>query len=481
MEQKKKKPIDIPSLIYGKVPPHSKELEETVLGVMMDYPETIGIVKPLLNDNDFYVNANQIIFKAIYEISENGTPDIQLVLEWLIKNSSVEEVGGAYFIVQLSRKATATAVKNLKSYCGIIKQKSIQRKLVNFSSIILSKASEESEDVFDVLHEAENELKGINHELNEMRVIPISSIAMNVIQSFDTKVYNARNNIIDPNDIYTGMSEWDEINGRLFAGVYVVGGRPGMGKGVHMTECICRTAKNFPVGVVNGEMTDEQLLTRIGCNLMGIDNFLFKKNPKFVTDEEQDLLHDAMNEALNLKIHIENNRYIHKIANKIKMWVEREGVKLVFADFLTLFKVHEDLGKYFSETQKVNHVLDVFVSLAKDLKIPIILYVQMNRQILGRHGAKEPNLADLKQSGEIEEKAYQVSFLHRPEYYDEKATVDEMGENIKGLMYQIIAKHRDGKLGKLKFNAKLSCSQLKEWNTNTSINFNSQSILYSPF
>ncbi len=287
MEQKKKKPIDIPSLIYGKVPPHSKELEETVLGVMMDYPETIGIVKPLLNDNDFYVNANQIIFKAIYEISENGTPDIQLVLEWLIKNSSVEEVGGAYFIVQLSRKATATAVKNLKSYCGIIKQKSIQRKLVNFSSIILSKASEESEDVFDVLHEAENELKGINHELNEMRVIPISSIAMNVIQSFDTKVYNARNNIIDPNDIYTGMSEWDEINGRLFAGVYVVGGRPGMGKGVHMTECICRTAKNFPVGVVNGEMTDEQLLTRIGCNLMGIDNFLFKKNPKFVTDENR--------------------------------------------------------------------------------------------------------------------------------------------------------------------------------------------------
>ena len=67
MEQKKKKPIDIPSLIYGKVPPHSKELEETVLGVMMDYPETIGIVKPLLNDNDFYVNANQIIFKAIYD------------------------------------------------------------------------------------------------------------------------------------------------------------------------------------------------------------------------------------------------------------------------------------------------------------------------------------------------------------------------------------------------------------------------------
>jgi len=130
-----------------------------------------------------------------------------------------------------------------------------------------------------------------------------------------------------------------------------------------------------------------------------------------------------------------------------------------------MFKVPPELERYYTKTQQVDYILDIFVGLCKTLNIPIILYAQMNREILGRAGVKEPNLGDLKQSGSIEELAYQVSLLHRPEYYDEKSDVDENGESIKGLMYQIIAKHRDGKLGRLKFNANLAMSQIKTWET----------------
>lgn len=188
-----------------------------------------------------------------------------------------------------------------------------------------------------------------------------------------------------------------------------------------------------------------------------------------------------MNEALNLKMHIENSRNIHKIANKIKLWVDNYNVKCVFADFLTLFKVPPELEKYYTKTQQVDYILDIFTQLCKDLKIPIILYVQMNREILGRHGIKEPNLADLKQSGSIEELAYQVSFLHRPEYYDDKSIVDENGEDIQGLMYQIIAKHRDGKLGRLKFKAKLQCSQITDWESSLQFPFNKMNEEPPPF
>ena len=476
---KDNKKIDLKSLLFGKMPPHSKDIEEMVLGMMLLNSKVIITAKEIISENDFYLDEFKIICKAIFEISNTVVPDIMMVAEWLKKNDKLEEIGGAYRLIQITNKVTSDV--NFKQYCILIKEKSAKRKLIDFSGIVLSKALEDSEDLFELLIEAENKIKGINYELDELKITPISTIAMSVIEKFDNKVFNAKNNIKDENSIYTGFKEWDEINGSLFPGLFVVAGRPGMGKGVHMTELICKMGKNYNIGIVNGEMTDEQLLIRIGCNLMNIDNFMFKKNPSYVSDKEQELLHEAMNEALTLKIHIENNRNIKKIENKIRLWVANYNVKCVFADFLTLFKVPRELEKYYTKTQQVDYILDVFTQLCKDLKIPIILYVQMNREILGRSGTKEPNLADLKQSGSIEELAYQVSFLHRPEYYDDKANTDEMGESTKGLCYQIISKHRDGKLGRIKLRANLPCSQMKEWDDNSSFSFSQQSILNDPF
>lgn len=464
MEKKNKKDLDAKTLLFGKTPPFSKDVEKSILGIMLTDSNTVSIVKQTILPSDFYVPANQIICKAIFEVSNNSTPNFVLIAQWIIDNGFTDEIGGIYEISKLTENVTSCV--NIKQYAIIVKQKSVQRRLIEFGAHILTMAANEQEDVFEVIVEAENKLKGINNELQGMKITSLSKVAMEVVKNFDDKVYKAKNNIVDENVVYTGLKEWDEINGSLFPGLYVVAGRPGMGKGVHMTELICRMGKVYPIGVINGEMTDDQLMKRIGCNLKGIDNFLFKKNPKYVTEEEQELLKEAMEEAINLKLHIENSKNIHKIANKIKLWVDSYGVKCVFADFLTLFKVPPELEKYYSKTQQVDYILDIFVDLCKNLKIPIVLYVQMNREILGRAGVKEPNMGDLKQSGSIEELAYQVSLLHRPEYYDDKSDVDENGESMKGLMYQIIAKHRDGQVGKLKFKANLAKSQISTWETN---------------
>lgn len=456
-----KRKINTVDIVFGKMPPNSVDVEKDVLGyLLVDYKLVID-AKSILVADDFYKEAHKIIYQSICDVSEYGAVELRLVAENLKDNGKLDEIGGIYELVKLTNDVTQTL--NLKKYCFIIKQKSISRKLIQLSGEVLIRSYEEKDDVFSVLEDTEFKLKKINHELSEIKVTPLENVAMNVIERFDTKVYNAKNNIVDENEIKTHFSDWDKINGSLFNGLYVVAGRPAMGKGVHLTELCCRMGKHYNIGVINGEMTNEQLLTRIGCNLLNIDNFLFKKDPRYITEEEQELVKLAMNEALNLKLHIDNNRQIEKIANKIRLWVSKYNVKCVLADFLTLFKVREELERYYTDKQKVDYILNVFVDLCKELKIPIILYVQMNREILGRHGTKEPNMGDLKSSGSIEELAYQVSFLHRPEYYDPNSIVDENGNDTKGLCYQIIAKHRDGETGRLRLKAKLQCSQMSEW------------------
>ncbi len=143
------------------------------------------------------------------------------------------------------------------------------------------------------------------------------------------------------------------------------------------------------------------------------------------------------------------------------MWVQTCSVKLILIDFLGLIRVPEDIGRYWTEVQKINYIMDTLRLLAKELKVPIIIFAQLNRDLYKRGGSKEPNLADLKGSGNIEEFAFQISFLHRPEYYD--IMEDELGNSTKGLMYQIIAKHRDGELKRIKYKFTPWFSKIDNW------------------
>ena len=201
--------------------------------------------------------------------------------------------------------------------------------------------------------------------------------------------------------IFTGIKEWDEINGRpLFPGLFIVASSSGIGRVAHMVECVCSMAKNNEIGVISADMTNEQFLTRIRSNI-GTDN------------------------GSNLKLQIKNIRDINDIEDQIKIWVGKSRVKCVVADFLNLFEVPIGFGDYTS-AQEIQYLLAVFSRLSKSLEIPIIIYVQASREISGG----EPDLSNLLPYASIEELAYQVSFLQ-----------DDS---------QIILKHKNGKLGRIK-------------------------------
>ena len=458
----KKKVFDVSdTLLYGKIPPQSRMIEHAIIGTLVIKPYSITSVNKIIDAQDFYVEANQIIYSAILHISKEDLIDEVLLVEYLKRIGKLDEVGGSFAILKIIDE-TKFNENNIENYCYRLKELSMLRKLISSSGEILVKAFNEENDFREILSSAQDNLKEINNDLNKGRETKIEDVADAVIQKFDKKVQDARNNIVNTDDVYTHMPDWDRVNGALFNGLYIVAARPAMGKGVHMTELICRMAASDEIGVINGEMTNQQLLTRIGCNLLSLDNFLWKKNPAEVTDQELELVHRAMAKAKELHLHLEDTIYIDKIESIIRYWVEFLGVKCILADFLTMFSLPDNFGRNFNEVQRVNYILGVFKDLAKNLGVPIILYAQLNREMLKRN-AKRPNLGDLKQSGSIEEFAFQVSFLHRPEYYEPDNVVDEFGENIKGLCYQYIDKHRDGDIAIIKHKAILQCSQMKEW------------------
>lgn len=465
----RKKTLDLGSMVFGKVPPQAQDLEKAVLGAIMLERGAFVKVYEILKHFNFYSETHERIYKAFESLSKRGMPiDLLTVVEELKIKEELELVGGPYYISTLTNSVVSAA--NVENHARIILQKHVSRAVIRSSGEAISNAYEDSTDPFELLDETISKFKDISNELAGTSSVSIEKISMEITSEVETKSYNAKHDIEDTTAIYTGIPDWDRINGSLFkGGLYIVAARPAMGKGIHMVQCIVNMAPKYEVGVINGEMTNKQLITRIGCNIKSIDNFLWKKNPLYIQENEIEQVYLSMEDTTKLKLHLDDKNEINKVVNKIKLWVDKYGVQVVFADVLSKFKPPEEIAYRMTEVQKLNYVMDAFANCAKDCNIPIILYSHLNRELYKRVN-KEPNMSDLKGSGNIEDFAFQVSLLHRPEYYE--ILEDEFGESTKGLIYQIVAKHREGETGRIKQKFLPQFSQMKSWDSTIIPNWN---------
>lgn len=461
---KKKNSIDISSVIYGKIPPQAKDIEMAVIGIMLMEPSCISDVRMLLKPDDFYVFAHQSIYSAICEMDNHSMKiDVLTLSEVLSTKDELESCGGPYYLTSCTNNVVSSA--HTIQHCRIIKQYAVARKLITFSGQVINDAYSGC-DPLQLLSEAEGLFFEVNKDIEESRLVTTDQIAWRLVQKIlmpDNLTDEERANKY----LYTGMSEWDRYNGPLFnGGVYVVAARPAMGKTAHAVQMIINMAKKFPTGLINVEMTDEQLAKRIISNVNEFNNYIYKKKAEDWTEEEKKQFYEGMQDFVKMKLHIESNTAdIDRVIQKIKFWVRKFGVRVVVIDYLQILKVNDELARYMTETQALNYILEKIRVCAKELDIPIFLLSQLNRELYRRAGNKEPNLGDLKGSGKIEEVAFQISFLHRPEYYDETAVIDEMGESTKGLCYQIIAKHRDGEVGRMKHRFIPQFTQFRDWSS----------------
>jgi replicative DNA helicase len=431
-------PIDI-----GKMPPQATDLEDAVLGAIMLEKDAIIAVLDILKPESFYKDAHQKIFRAILDLSTNEKPiDILTVTEELKKEKVLDEVGGPYYIAQLTSRVASAA--NIEFHARIIQQKYIQRELIRITSDIQTRAFDDSMDINDLLDYSEGQLFEITQGNIKKDSIKVNLLIQEAIKLIEEASKSEDHLSGTP----SGFTRLDRItSGWQKSDLIIIAARPSMGK----TAFVLSMARNMaidhkrPVAVFSLEMSSLQLVNRlISCESELPSDRI--RNGKLNNEEWKQL--DAKIKPLeNAPIFIDDTPAISifELRAKCRRLKKLHDIQVVVIDYLQLMSGPPDIKG--NREQEVSIISRSLKALAKELNVPIIALSQLNRSVEMRTGNKRPQLSDLRESGAIEQDADVVCFIHRPEKYG--ILEDDEGNSTVGLAEIIVAKHRNGRTGDL--------------------------------
>ena len=371
------------------------------------------------------------------------------VTEQLKRMGALDEVGGAPYISELTSKVASTA--HLEFHARIIAQKYLARELIRFTATIQDKAFDETVDVDDLMQEAEGSLFEISQRNVKKDVTQINP----VIKEALTMLEKAANQEGGMSGLRSGFDGLDKItSGWQNSDLVIIAARPAMGKTAFVLSMAKNMAVNFkiPVALFSLEMSNVQLVNRLVVNVCEIPGEKIKSGRLEKYEWEQ--LDFKIKELYDAPIYVDDtpSLSVFELRTKARRLVREHDIKCIIIDYLQLMNAS---GMNFgSREQEVSTISRSLKGLAKELNIPIIALSQLNRGVEARQGAegKRPQLADLRESGAIEQDADMVCFIHRPEYY--KILEDEKGNSLVGLAEIIIAKHRNGAVGDVRLRFK---------------------------
>ncbi|MDE6255967.1 MAG: replicative DNA helicase [Muribaculaceae bacterium] len=442
----------------GKLPPHDKDLEEVVLGALMLEKDAYMNVSDILTPDAFYDPRNQKIYEAISTLGFNQRPiDMMTVTEQLRKNGTLNEVGGAIHITELTGRVYSAA--NVEFHAKIIAQKYLARRLISFATKIETDAYDESNDVDDLLQAAEGQIFEISqmHLKREVTQIdPVLNLALEQIQT-------AANTETGLSGLQTGYTDLDKMtSGWQNSDLIIIAARPAMGKTAFVLSMAKNMAIDFntPIAIFTLEMANVQLVKRLISNVADLNGEQIKSGK--LTPEEWDRLNSRLRNVYSAPLYLDETPglSITELRTKARRLVRERGVRMIMIDYLQLMTASG--MKLGSREQEVSTISRSLKGLAKELNIPIIALSQLNRSTETRED-KRPVLSDLRESGAIEQDADIVCFIHRPEYYT-KSTEDEHGNDIRGLAELIVAKHRSGAVGDVKLRFVSKFARFENWN-----------------
>ena len=425
----------------GKLPPQAQELEDSVLGALMIEKEAFGTVADLLRPEVFYKDQNRLVFEAIRELAVNDQPiDILSVGEKLKSKGTLEKAGGAVYLADLTRRVASTA--HLHYHAEIIAKKATARDLISMAAQIEEKAFDETQDIDDLMQEAEAGIFEITQRSQKRSVTQVDS----VIEEAFARMEKAAKNTGNISGIPSGFHALDKItSGWQTPDLIIIAARPAMGK----TAFVLSMAKNIavdrgiPTAIFSLEMSNVQLVNRLIMNVCELEGDKIKTGK--MSKEDKLRLNTKINIMKGKPLYMDDtpSLSIYELRSKARKLVNEHGVKLIIIDYLQLMNAQG--SSFGSREQEVSIISRGLKGLAKELDIPIIALSQLNRGVEARTGieGKTPQLSDLRESGAIEQDADMVCFIHRPEYYrifnDEKS-----GKDLRGLAQIIVAKHRNG-------------------------------------
>lgn len=428
--------------------PHDSEAEKAVLGAVFLDPEAIIDASDVLQPDDFYEHANRIVFQAMLNISDREEViDPVTLQDELKKNNQVDDIGGIAYVTELSM-ATPTAA-HVTYYAKIVKRKAILRNLISTSQRIIQNAIEGSDDVTDILDDAESQIMGVSQDNASGGFKSIHDILNTAMEEI--------NSIPDDGNMVTGLpSGFSELD-KMTTGFHddeliILAARPGVGKtafALNVAQFVgLKTDKT--VAMFSLEMGAEQLVQRMLASEGLIDSQHLRTGQ--LTDEEWRKLVVAAGSLDNTSIYIDDTPGIKmsEIRAKARRLAKEKGnLGLIVIDYLQLIEGPRNE----SRQQEVSAISRQLKKLAKELHIPVIALSQLSRSVEQRQD-KRPVLSDIRESGSIEQDADIVAFLYRDDYYRDERDEDDEGEveaeEDNGEVEVIIEKNRSGTRGTVK-------------------------------
>ena len=430
---------------YAHVQPQAVDFEQAVLGALMIEKDAYYQVSEILRPESFYDPRHRTIYEAIRRLNLEEKPvDILTVTEQLSYMGKLDEVGGPYYIAQLSGQVASSA--HIEYHARIIAQKSTARQLITYTSHIQTKAFDPTQDVDELMQQAEGELFELsqtNLKKDYTQIDPVISEAYEMLQKAAARADGM-------SGIASGFHGLDKItSGWQNSDLVILAARPAMGK----TAFALSMAKNIavgqqlPVALFSLEMSNVQLVNRLIVNVCEIKGETLKSGQLKPYEWRQ--LDQRINQLIGAPLYVDDtpSLSVFELRTKARRLVKEHDIKLIIIDYLQLMNATG--MKFGSREQEVSTISRSLKQLAKELNIPIIALSQLNRNVESRgddKNGKRPQLSDLRESGSIEQDADIVCFIHRPEYYT-KSGVDAEGKDIRGKAEFIIAKHRSGSVG----------------------------------
>lgn len=423
--------------LLQRVPPHNAEAEQGVLSGILQRKDIFHKLVDILSPDDFYFPAHRILFATFLELYRNNQPiDLVSTTTWLRDHSDLERIGGLKFLTDLMQSVLRGA--NAEYYATLVLNASLQRSLIDAGAKIITNSFDSSRDLKDLLDESERSVFTIAERTIRRSFVSSKELAANIVEGLVER-FNNKDKV---QGVSTGYAKLDEMTAGLQqSDLIILAARPAMGKTAFALNIAMRAAieHQVPVAVFSLEMSADQLMLRMFSALGHIE--LAHLRTGFITDQDWKNLYTAADSVSNAQIFIDDTpalSALEVLARSRRIKFEHD-IGLIIIDYLQLMR-----GRRYVESreQEISEISRSLKSLAKELNVPVLALSQLNRKVEDRTD-KRPQLADLRESGAIEQDADVVMFLYRDEVYNKES-------QDKGIAEVIIGKHRNGEVGTAK-------------------------------
>ncbi len=434
-----------------KLPPQNLEAEQSILGAVL--LENSALMKALehISESDFYRESHRKIFNAMLDLFDRDEAiDLVTLTEHLTKKGDLDAVGGQSYLAELASQVPTAA--NVRYHAKIISEKALLRYLLHSSTDIASKVYEDSSEADELLDCAERSI----FEISDKRIKSSFANLRDVIKDSFKMIESLYDKKEAITGVPSGFKDIDEITTGFQKGdLVVIGGRPSMGKtafALNIAQHVGVELKE-PVAVFSLEMSKRQLALRMLCSEAMVDSNKVRKG--FIGKSDWHKLTSAAGRLSESPIYIDDSSALNVLemrakARRLKM--EHKGLSLVIVDYMQLM---QGRGSFERREQEISDISRSLKALAKELDIPVVALSQLNRGVEMRTN-RRPTLADLRESGAIEQDADVIIFLYRDEVYDKE------DQDKKGKAEILIEKQRNGPTGKVHLSFLASCTKFTD-------------------